>query len=153
MTYPEPDYDAEDFAQTVAELNGALEGKDVATLPEEHFTWLMRLLNIAPAAPHLVGLDGQQFDPMDPVTLTFRTAWFTDTIAHLLKHLGEHLEEALDDPWLRVGAAQYHRDGSNAGIHAWRCHMDQVHTALVALDQLLDATPTPLPDDAYDTPF
>lgn len=149
--YPD-DYDAEDFAQTVQELNGALEGKDVASMCDEHFTWLIRLLNIAPAAPALrVGTTDHE--PMDPVTLTFRTAWFTDTIAHLLKHLGEHMEEALTDPWLRVGAAQFHRDGSNAGIHAWRAHMEQVHTALVALDQLLDATPAPLPDDAYDTPF
>lgn len=78
---------------------------------------------------------------MDPTTLKVRTAWYTDLIQHVLDHLGQQVEAALLDPWVRVGAAQHHRDGSNADIHAWRCHMDQVHTALVALDQLMEVTP------------
>ncbi|SKV12415.1 Uncharacterised protein [Mycobacteroides abscessus subsp. abscessus] len=140
-----PDFDAAQYAQTVAELTELLDGVDIATLPEDLFAGLIRLLNTAPEAPSLYA-GGITFPPLDPRTLTLRTRWYTRNIAGLLDHFGRCVEDALADPWLRVGAAQFHRDGSNADLHAWRCHMDQVHTALVALDQLLDATPAPLHD-------
>ncbi|MEX3644417.1 hypothetical protein [Mycolicibacterium porcinum] len=134
------DVDLEQYVQTVRELTEVLDDTDVATLPEDSFAGLMYVLTTAPEAPALVA-GGVTHGPMDPTTLKVRTAWYTDRIQHVLDHLGMCVEEALLDPWLRVAAAQHHRDGSNADIHAWRCHVDQVHTALVALDQLLEATP------------
>ena len=130
----------EQYARTVRELTEVLDDTDVATLPEDSFAGLMYVLTTAPEAPAL-SAGGVEFGPMDPMTLRVRTAWYRERIQHVLDHLGMCVEEALLDPWVRVGAAQFHRDGSNEGIHAWRVHMDQVHTALVALDQLLEATP------------
>ncbi|WP_277243473.1 hypothetical protein [Mycolicibacterium obuense] len=134
------DVDLEQYAQTVAELTAVLDETDVAALPEDSYAGLIYVLTTAPEAPAL-SAGGVEFGPMEPTTLKVRTAWYRERIQHFMDRLGMCVEEALLDPWVRVGAAQHHRDGSNADIHAWRCHMDQVHTALVALDQLLEATP------------
>ncbi len=134
------DVDLEQYAQTVAELTAVLDETDIAALPEDSYAGLIYVLNTAPEAPAL-SAGGVEFGPMEPTTLKVRTAWYTDRIQRVLDHLGMCVEEALLDPWLRVAAASHHRDGSNADIHAWRVHMDQVHTALVALDQLMEVTP------------
>lgn len=134
----------------------ALDGVNLSELPDDVMGELMQLLTISPDAPALVTdndtPNARIHAPLSPWSLNYRAEADTEHFVHALDHAGTVLEAMLNDPWMRVGASQKHRDGTHAALHTWRTHMMQVHTALVALTQLIDATPGLITEDGEPLP-